>query len=114
MAWLVFAYIALALVTGTKVLIDGNIAFGLTGAIAPIITLIGGAGILSAERGYASMNLGSIIVGVLMLAGGCFWLWFVDWKVVLHSIVLPGYLMGLIGFFLGLGFALSSSKEDRI
>ena len=114
MGWLVFAYIALALVTGIKGLIDGEIASGIAGIIAPVITLIGGGGILSARRGVASMTLGTIIVGLLMLAGGCFWLWYVDWSVVLHTLVVPGYILGFIGFFLGLGHSLSAREEDRI
>lgn len=113
MTWLVVAYLLLALVTGIKGLIDGDIARGFAGIIAPIITLIGGGGVLSAKRGVASMNLGSIMVGLLMLAGGCFWLWFVEWRVVIGSIMLPGYILGMIGFVLGLGFSIVGSKEDR-
>jgi hypothetical protein len=114
MAWLVFAYVALALVTGIKGMIYGEIASGLAGALAPILTLIAGGGILSAKRGIPSMTIGSLVVGFLMFAGGCFWLWFVDWEVRLNSIALPGHIFGIVGFALGLGFGLTGRNEDRI
>jgi len=114
MAWLVFAYVGLALVTGIKGMIYGEISAGLAGTLAPILTLIAGGGILSAKRGMPSMTIGSIVVGLLMFAGGCFWLWFVDWNVVLYSMVLPGYFLGIVGFVLGLGFGLIGRHEDRI
>lgn len=110
MAYIVFAYMIIALFTGVPAVFRGDVMLGLSGTLGPILAMIAGGGITQQKTDHGRVSISVVAFSLILFALSAYWTYRTGWTLRFWSVSVPGPLFGAVGY--GLGLLFGRTKDD--